>query len=363
LAPGRTGRRSRPCEKARALRQRVDRGENPLDDREPEVEGKTVAAVLDDFMARYARAKGKDGQEKLRGAKEVESAFKRLVKPRVGKLGIYELGRRDVAEMLDKIEDSSGPVAADRTRAYFRKALSWYAERDDRFNLNVSIVRVEPRSAGTPRSRALSDDEIRVLWPILGESGTFGALLKGLLLTGARRNELAGMTRNEIDKDGNWEIPAVRNKTKRPHAMPLSAAALALFEAQPKVDGCDYVFPSKARTALSGFAKSKTALDAAILDAMRAAAGKCEKVKPLPHWTLHDLRRTAKTLMQRAGVRPDISERVLGHAIQGVAAVYDRHDYAEEKRDALEKLAAKIDSIINPPPFNVADLAERRAKR
>jgi integrase len=336
---------------ARTLRQRVDRGENPLDDRAPEVKGKTVGGVLDEFMTRYARPK-------LRGADAVESAFDRLVKPRVGKLGIYDLNRRHVAEMLDKIEDTAGPVAADRTRAYFRKALGWYSERDERFNLGAAIVRVEPRSDGAARSRTLSDEEIRVLWPVLDESGTFGALLKGLLLTGARRSELAGMTRGEISKDVIWEISAERYKTKRPHAVPLSASMLALIKAQDKVG--KFVFPSSAGTAFIGFGKSKAALDAAVHDAVRKAAGKGEKIKPLAHWTLHDLRRTAKTLMQRAGVRPDISERVLGHVIQGVAGVYDRHSYAEEKREALEKLAVMVDRIVNPPSANVADLRERR---
>jgi integrase len=329
---------------ARALRQRVDRGENPLDDREPEVKGKTVGDVLDDFMARYARAKGKDGREKLRGADAIESAFNRLVKPRVGRIGIYELNRRHVAEMLDKIEDASGPVMADRTRAYFRKALGWYAERDDKFNLNAAIVRVEPRSAGTARTRTLSDDEIRVLWPVLGESGTFGALVKALLLTGQRRNEIAGMTWAEIGKDGIWEIAASRYKTKRPQAVPLSVAALALIEAQPKIG--DYVFSSSAGTAFSGFGDSKAALDEAV----------AKTAKPLPHWTLHDLRRTAKTLTARAGVRPDISERVLGHVIAGVEGVYDRHDYEAEKRDALERLAAMVERIVNPPAANVMPL-------
>jgi integrase len=324
---------------ARSLRQRIDRGENPLDDREPEVEGKTVGQVLDDFIARYARAKGKDGQEKLRGANAIESAFNRLVKPRVGNKGIYALTRRDVAEMLDKIEDGSGPVMADRTRAYFRKALGWYAERDDRFNLGAAIVRVEPRSSGTKRARTLSDDEIRLLWPILGESGSFGALVKLLLLTGQRRGEVAGMVWAEIGKDGIWEIPAARYKTKRPHAVPLSTAALALIEAQPK--GADYVFPSKAGTAFSGFGEGKAALVIA---------------RSMSRWTLHDLRRTAKTLMQRAGVRPDISERVIGHVITGVEGIYDRHDYEAEKRDALEKLAALLDRIINPPAANVLPL-------
>jgi integrase len=333
---------------ARMLRQRVDRGENPLDDREPEVKGKTVGDVLDEFVIRYARPK-------LRGAAAVESALERLVKPRVGKLGIYDLNRRHVAEMLDKIEDTAGPVAADRTRAYFRKALGWYSERDERFNFSAAIVRVEPRSEGASRSRTLSDDELRLIWPVLAESGAFGALLTGLLLTGARRNELAGMTRGEIGKDGIWEVPAERYKTKRPHAVALSAPMLALIKAQPK--GSEFVFPSSSGTAFTGFGKSKAALDAAVLNAMRKAGGK--GVKSMPHWTLHDLRRTAKTLMQRAGVRPDISERVLGHVIQGVAGVYDRHGYVEEKREALEKLAEMVDRIINPSPSNVAKLPER----
>jgi integrase len=334
---------------ARALRQRIDRGENPLDDRKPEIEGKTVGDVLDDFIERYAKVK-------LRRWKEVESAFARLVKPVVGKRGVYELRRSDVAEMLDKIEDGSGPVAADRTRAYFRKALSWYGERDDRFILGASIVRVERRAAGTTRSRILSDDELRIIWPVLGESGTFGALLKCLLLTAARRIEIAGMARSEIDKDGIWEIPAERYKTKRPHALPVSKVTLALIEQQPEGE---YVFPSRDGTPFSGFARRKAMLDKGIKAAMRAAAKPGEKVKPLPHWTLHDLRRTARTLMARAGVRPDISERVLGHVIQGVAAVYDRHDYEAEKRDALEKLAGLVERIVNPPPANVVPM--RRA--
>jgi integrase len=331
---------------ARSLRQRIDRGENPLEDRKPEVEGRTVGDVLDDFIERYAKPK-------LRRWKEVESAFARLVKPEVGKLGIYELRRSHVAKMLDKIEDNSGPVAADRTRAYFRKALSWYGERDDQFNLGQAIVRVEPRANGTARSRVLSDDEIRSIWPVLGESGTFGSLLKALMLTAARRNEVAGMARGEIDKGCIWEIPAERYKTKRPHALPLPKAALALVEEQPMGE---YVFASREGTPFSAFTTSKLALDKAILAAMRRAAKPGEKVKALPHWTLHDLRRTAKTLMARAGVRPDISERVLGHVIAGVEGVYDRHGYEAEKRDALEKLAGMVERIINPPAANVLPL-------
>jgi hypothetical protein len=120
-------------------------------------------------------------------------------------------------------------------------------------------------------------------------------------------------------------------------------------------------FPSLVKTPFTGFGKSKARLDKAVLD-MHKRFKKGAKAEPLPNWTLHDLRRTAKTLMARAGVRPDISERVLGHVIAGVEGTYDRHSYADEKRDALEKLAAMIDRILNPPPSNVENLGDHRAR-
>ena len=320
---------------------------------------KTVADIVDDFVVRYVRHR----ERPLRSADHIESAFNRLVKPRLGKLGIYDLRRSHIAETLDRIEDDVGPVMADRTRAYLRKALSWYSERDDLFNFTAVFVRVEPRAnpKERARTRTLSDEEIRVIWPVLEQSGTFGAMVKILLLTGQRRDEVTNMRRSEIDNEGIWVIPAERYKTKRPNHIPLSKDALALIEAQPTLDDCDLIFPSRAKTPYSGFAKSKAKLDKAVLAAMKAHAKAGAKVEPLPNWTLHDLRRTAKTLMVRAGVRPDISERVLGHIIAGVEGTYDRHSYADEKRDALEKLAAIIERILNPPASNTADFRRKRA--
>jgi integrase len=250
--------------------------------------------------------------------------------------------------MLDKIEEEAGPVQTDRVRAYLRKALSWYAERDDDFNLNAAFVRVGARAnpKERARTRVLSDDEIRIVWPLLSEAGTFGALLKMLLLTAQRRDEVANMAWTEIGADGIWTIPAERYKTKRSNHVPLSNAARTVIEARPRIDGCDYVFPSLTKTPFSGFGKGKARLDKAILIDMRKRANKGAEVEPPPNWTLHDLRRTAKTLMARAGVRPDISERVLGHVIAGVEGVYDRHSYAHEKRDALEQLANQIQRIV-----------------
>ena len=345
---------------ARTLRQRVDRGEDPLKDRAPPPAVKTVSNVLDDYVVRYVRNKDRP----LRSATHIESAFSRLVKPRIGKVGIYELRRSHIAEMLDWIEDQAGPVMADRTRAYLRKALSWYAERDDQFNLTAAFIRVGPRAnpQDRARTRVLSDEETRIIWPLLGEAGTFGAIAKMLLLTAQRRDEVARMSHKEIGKDTIWTIPAERYKTKRPNHVPLSRTALTLIEQQPRLDHCDFVFPSRAKTPYSGFGKSKAALDKAVLAAMKKQAKIGAKVDTLPNWTLHDLRRTAKTLMVRAGVRPDISERVLGHVIAGVEGTYDRHSYAEEKRDALEKLAAIIDRIVNPIPSSVVMLGQHRAR-
>jgi integrase len=345
---------------ARNLRQRVDRGENPLVDRSPEPTIKTVSTVLDEFVTRYVHNR----QNPLRSADIIESAFDRLVKPRIGKLGIYELRRSHIAEMTDWIEDTAGPVMADKCRAYTRKALAWYAERDDQFNLTAAFVRVKPRAnqKERARTRVLSDDEISLIWPVLGKSSTFGAMVKMLLLTAQRRKEVAHMSRSEIGKDGIWTIPAERYKTKLANHVPLSKAALALVEIQSKLNDCDLIFPSRVKTPYSGFAKSKVALDKAILKSMHEHATNGAKVEPIPNWTLHDLRRTAKTLMVRAGVRPDISERVLGHVIAGVEGTYDRHSYADEKRDALEKLAAMIERILNPLPSNVETLSEHRTR-
>jgi integrase len=328
---------------ARNLRQRIDRGENPIEDRTPSPASATVASMLDDFVAQHVRNRN----QPLRSADEYESAFKRLVKPRIGKLGIYEVRRSHVIKMLDDIEGANGPVMADRTLAYLRKAFNWYAIRDEQFSAPVvrGMGRIKPKERA--RTRVLSDEEIRAIWPVLGRIGTFGAFVRMLLLTAQRHGEVARMTHKEIGDDGIWAIPAERYKTKRPNFVSLSKAALVVIEAQPKSDDCDYVLPSRANTPFSRSGKSKAKLDKAVLAAIKKRAKKGAKVEPLPNWTLHDLRRTAKTLMARAGVRPDISERVLGHAIKGVEGTYDRHSYAEEKRDALEKLAVMIDSILN----------------
>ena len=162
---------------ARDLRRRVDRGRESLEDRTPSPATGNVASILDDF--RGSTCPQYQSQPLRMAADEYESAFNRLVKPRIGKLSIYEVRRSHVNKILDEIEDANGPVMADRTLAYLRKAFNWYAARDDQFNVPVvrGMARIKPKERA--RTRVLSDDEIRIIWPVLDEVGTFGALVKG----------------------------------------------------------------------------------------------------------------------------------------------------------------------------------------
>ena len=213
----------------------------------------------------------------------------------------------------------------------------------------MPIVKGMARTKPTERAgtRSLSDEEMRLIWPLLDECSTFGRVVRMLLLTGQRRFEVAHMEWKELGAEGVWAIPAERYKTKRSHFVPLSRTALAIVEAQPRTGAL--VFPSAANTKFSGFATHKLALDRKVTERNGG--------EPLKPWRLHDLRRTAKSLMTRAGVRPDVSERVLGHVIAGVEGVYDRHSYLDEKRAALETLAAMVDRILNPAS-NVLPLAK-----
>jgi len=311
---------------------------------------KTINDLVDDFMARYVR------KNELRSADEIERCFDRYVRPQIGARPLRDLRRSNIVELLDKVDDGSGPVMADRVLAHLRKALNWYATRDDDFNSPIvrGMSRVRPKDIA--RDRMLADDEIRSLWQATDSMvGPFPAFVRVLLLTGQRRDEVSKMQPSEIE--GNvWTIPAHRYKTKSANVVPLTAAVTKIIETQPK-RGL-FVFSSGGRNVpISGFSKFKKALDTKI-NADRKKSG----LKPVPGWRLHDLRRTARSLMSRAGVPGEIAERVMGHVIPGVQGTYDRHDYIEQKRDALMKLAAVVDQIVTPLSDNVVQLKKRRRR-
>ncbi len=294
----------------------------------------TVNTILDSFIERHVRH--------LRTARQVERAFDKYVRPHLGARSIYSLKRGDIVGLLDDIEDQHGARQADAVLAYLRKGFNWWSTRDE--NFLSPVIRGMGRTNGSQRarSRILADVELRDLGRALDAAKVaepFPRLVRTLLLTGQRRSEVAQTQWSEID--GNvWSMGERRGKGGA-HSVPLTDAVLRLL-GPPRRDG--YVFSTTGgRKAFGGFSKSKAALDDAIAEVRKA-----ERRAPMPDWRLHDLRRTARSLMSRAGVDADHAERVLGHAIPGVRGVYDRHSYLEEKRVALERLATLVERILNP---------------
>lgn len=203
-----------------------------------------------------------------------------------------------------------------------------------------------PKSAPSSeqaRDRVLSDDEIRTVWRALESIGwPFGEIGKLLLLTGARRDEIATGTWSEIDLERElWTIPGSRTKNREAHGIPLSDAAVDILKGLPHIDSKPgYVFTTNGRTPVSGFSKAKDAIDAAIREGGDEA---------YPHWTIHDLRRTVATNLQKLGVRLEVTEAILNHVSgsrAGIVGVYQRHAWTDEKRAALAAWARRLDAIV-----------------
>jgi integrase len=261
-----------------------------------------------------------------RSREQTEAILTRLVYPALGPRAIDTITRSDVVRLLDRVEDENGPVMANHTLGIISRVFDWHASRSDTFR--SPIVRGMKRAGAQERSRVLNDEELRAVWAAAaaGRSAHFGRLLRFILLTATRRNEALYATRGEI-VGAEWTIPAGRYKTKIDHVVPLSQAALALAEGPAG----GLLFSANGRQAIGGHSRHKAAID--------EASG-------VRGWTLHDLRRTARSLMSRAGVPTDHAERCLGHVIGGVRGVYDRHDFRDEKRRAFEALASLVERIV-----------------
>jgi integrase len=275
---------------------------------------------------------GREGKG-LRTGNTRKATLERLVYPTLGDRPIADIRRSEIVRLLDGIEDTQGPAAADKTLAFIRAVMNWYASRSDDFRSPIvrGMARTKPRERA--RARILTDDEIRTVWTVAEGQGPFGKLVQFLLLTGARRTEAAAMPWTELDGD-QWLLPGPRNKTKLDLVRPLPPTALAVLG--PRPPDAVFVFSTDGgATPLSGFSKFKLTFD---------------KACGVTDYTIHDLRRSARSLMSRAGVPTDHAERVLGHVIGGVRGTYDRHEYLDEKRDALASLARLVDRIIAGRP-------------
>jgi integrase len=295
----------------------------------------TVQAVCAEYMKRAGA--------NLRTHKQRDRILNRLIYPALGSRPISKITELDCIRLLDRIADDSGPVMADYTRAILSRIFSWHRKRDRTFT--SPIARDTERHAKPPqeraRTRTLDDDEIRRMWKATESPEAFPALVRFLLLTGARLGEARRMTRSEVSSNGDWLLPAERNKVKRELLRPLSPQARAVLDDRPVVDGCSYYFTGDGRRALAASSRHKKQLD--------EASG-------VSGWRLHDLRRTARSQMSKAGVAREHAEECLGHVQKLMVGTYDRHDYYNEKKRAYEKLATQLELIVNQPEGNIVPL-------
>jgi integrase len=306
----------------------------------------TFGAVAEDFIRRHAMTK--------RSGRMMAAIVRRELVSRWGERAITEITRRDVIALVDAILDrggdkpapgtrrkAGGPYAARHTLSAARKLFNWAVGRD---LIAISpcdrIKAAELHGAPAQRDRVLSDEEIRAVWNAAEATGyPYGPLVKTLMLSGQRRDEIAAAQWGEIDLDrGLLTIGAGRMKAKASHIVPLTPTVVEILETLPRFAAGDFVFSGQTGAKpFSGFSKAKVRLD--------KISGR--SVAP---YTLHDLRRTVRTRLAELGVTPFIGELVIGHQQKGVHAIYDLHRYDDEKRDALERWERKLLDIVAPEP-------------
>jgi integrase len=324
---------ARARERAREILERVRAGLPAIVS-----EGETFGAIAASWIARHVDQNG------LRSHREIKRFLAVHILPAWNDRPFTSIRRSDIAALLDRVQDNHSGRQADLVLAVIASITSWAATRRDDYN--PPTIRGMKRGKPTARSRVLNDDEIRAVWRAAEDAGTFGAFLQMCLLTGQRSRKVASMRWEHIEA-GVWTVPREAREKDTGGQLAVSGAALAILERMPRLASNPHVFAGRGDGPLSSFSDRKAAFDR-LLPA------------DMPGWVLHDLRRTARSLMSRASVQTEISERVLGHVQGGIQATYDRYTYATEKRDALARLAALIDGIVNPPEPNIVPI--RRAQ-
>jgi integrase len=318
--------------------------------------------VADRFLATNGAFKKNSRPWKPRTLDEYRRNLKRPIARWRGR-NIHSITRDEISDFLAEVAEEV-PIAANRLLAVLSAMMNWWQTQRGS-NFTSPIIRGMAPAEERSRDRILSDDELRVIWRIAERGGTYGGIVRMLLLTGARKSEVASM-RHSMIKDGVWELPGTLTKNHEQLSLPLSKTALDLIGDQPRADDQDLVFSLDGEHAFQNWGKSKSEFDLRSLRrlkaAARAAGSDSAEIKGFPNWRLHDLRRTARSLMSRAGVPSDHAERVLNHKLAGIVGVYDRYRYELEKGRALEALAALLDKIVHPAPNNVVSIVRVAAE-
>jgi len=311
-----------------------------------------IKTLVEKFGARHLST--------LKSGETVKRELNRHVVAIWGERDIQTITKRDVIDLLDGIADSGRVVTANRVRAYLNKFLNWAVERD--IIGQSPAMGVKPAAKEKSRDRVLTDQEIKWFWQACSIEGQpWGHLGKMLLLTGQRLGEVVNMIDREITGD-LWHLTADRTKNGRAHDVALSEAARAVLGGVERVKGqAGYVFTTNGASALQGYHKGRNHIAKRMAEIASHEAGEAVEI---PHWTFHDLRRTAATCMARLGIPVRVTEAVLNHVSGtggGIVGVYQRHDYADEKRNALDAWARFVGDLVDGTSDNVVRIAEARA--
>ena len=311
----------------------------------------------------YAQERFRDGYAKTEWAKSyglVERTLRLHAIPALGSKPLPKITKADITAVFDRLPAASAGVRRNTftvLRRLFRVAVS-------RGDLERSpLDGLEPPRAPASRDRVLDDDELVTIWRASETLGyPFGPYYLLLILTGQRREEVAGLEWSELQRKGAlWTLPAARAKNSVVQLVHLTDAAIEKLDGMPGVKRAGgkvswptkgFVFSTNGKTSVSGYSKAKARLDAAIEKLRVEEAGEgARKPVPFKPWRVHDLRRTLATGMQRLGVRFEVTEAVLNHisgAKAGVAGIYQRHDWRDEKRVALEAWGRHVAGLLAP---------------
>jgi integrase len=285
----------------------------------------TVRTLLDSFERLAARTKGLRSWSDMR--RLIENNFE-VVLDRAP----ADLTRADFRAVLDAAVARDAPISGKRAARYLGRVLSWAVERELLATNPARGLKLdELTKAEKPRERVLRDEELQKLWSVAIRAGVFGDLARFYLLTGLRQQEAAGLRWEDID----GAVALIGNtKTGQPHRLPLSRAALAIINAQPRQHEMVFVKPTGAA--------ASTATN------WHRERHRLAKASGTADWTWHDLRRTARTLLARIGTDDLVAELILNHALPGrLRRTYVLHRYENEMREALERLAAFLEQIVS----------------
>ena len=324
----------------------VRQGTDPVDAKN-ERRRQAVDLAFDSYVESFSRLYL---QKRWKDWRLGEGVLRREVVPLLRSKPLPRITRSDLAQIWDRLDER--PAVARLTHATLRKLFRWAVTRGD---IERSPLEGLPAPPAVPaRDRVLSDEELSLLWDASGRIGKpFGPLFRLLLLTAQRREEVAGMAWEELDRaERQWLLPGYRTKNRKAHQIPLAGPAIALLD---ELAGGDrwprqgWVFSTTGKTPVSGFSKAKRRLDELMAEELGSR---------FLAWRAHDIRRTVATGFQRLGVRFEVTEAVLNHVSgsrSGVAGVYQRYDWASEKRSALDEWAKHIGELTAKSPEHMAE--------